>query len=116
MQKIFFLFLLIWCSSAIASSQEIPDSFLGRWGETIDSCTAEFPVYVFRIEPTEVFWWEQHGTVIRISGSSTKINVTFLMSGEGEEWQANSTFTLASEKKYLTTEMEHGKYEYVRCE
>ncbi|GAA5442326.1 hypothetical protein Misp06_00500 [Microbulbifer sp. NBRC 101763] len=93
----------------------IPESFLGKWGGSKDSCSAQFPLDVLSIEEKRIIFWESSGKPKLIMFENDELELTLHMVGEGEEWLSEEVYYLDASSQVLTRRTKNGMFQYHKC-
>lgn len=82
----------------------MPDSFIGHWDATAETCKATSDMKLV-ITQTEMTFWESAGqiTAVTVNGPGD-VTVKAAFSGEGEQWQRDLHLVLSDSGNKLTVD------------
>jgi len=125
MKQLSIVLLFIFPLSLPANSKPFfPDELIGKWSPEIRNCEADFrwidegvsAVNNMVISKNQIVFWESKGTLISIQKSGKTYVINLEISGEGEAWKEQQSFTFSNDGNTLSRSVRGYEYSYHRCE
>ena len=94
----------------------IPVEFHGKWASSLKQCNAEYPVEVFNVVADSITYWESFSKVVKTKYSNGILEVEFVESVEGDQYNIYEEFEIKNNGKVLIRHLKHGDFTSYRCE